>query len=764
MDSFFYSGLKMDPNSEPRAKIPKLDNTKCCKCNKFFRKGNIKKANIFVTKEDVKEFYAKYNYLATVDEIICDKCYATLRAQKSKNQPNPSTSRQTIEVTEQLGEALSQCSVENSDHSEIPSEPASQHVSQCSMEDNDQSEVPSSGPDSQHLFTSSQQSSEPGSDYHYSQDVTSPKKDTVTMIMDRVCITKSQCFICKSTTGLIDVPFQARLQVFIKRRLFIPKRNRCCSDHLIKKRFYDNTILEFRVQSDESEIEIEELKTFLDSLSNKVDERLHDKIGEFSISSERLKVLTGYDWDTILELADMLNKNLRSSHNRNIVQALVIFLFKLRSGNSDQLIAAILELTETVVRDSVKSVLNCFRTKVLPNMFGVDAYSREFLLQQMSEAAKLLFDLTDVLIIIADGTYLRHEKSANNIYQRKSYSGQKKVPLCKPFTICTTNGFVIDLAGPFEGKLNDAEILKRILDDPHGISNKLKKGDVFILDRGFRDVKKYLEQKGYIVFMPALKGKRDQLTTQESNDTRFVTKIRWVVEAVHGWIAQKCKLLHHQFRNQLLPEAATYCKTACFLYNLKGQRFNCNKENLEIIVNRMKALKAVPNSLAEKVQAANYNRKSVPFAEITSEDLLDFPELTLEDLEIFFTGSYQVSQAISYLGEMLDEQGKLPLSYLIEDSGIVRFEVRSRHINSKTYKCYIHYDGDNVGLSAIQGYCCSCANGLRTIGSCSHVAALIFHLSYGRFLSKTIRPAETLTNLFDVDNVCPVIEEDSDED
>ena len=48
-----------------------------------------------------------------------------------------------------------------------------------------------------------------------------------------------------------------------------------------------------------------------------------------------------------------------------------------------------------------------------------------------TEITRKLFDVSDNLFIICDGTYTRHEKSTNNEYQRKSFSGQKKVPLCK---------------------------------------------------------------------------------------------------------------------------------------------------------------------------------------------------------------------------------------------------------------------------------------------------------------------------------------------
>lgn len=171
--------------------------------------------------------------------------------------------------------------------------------------------------------------------------------------------------------------------------------------------------------------------------------------------------------------------------------------------------------------------------------------------------------------------------------------------------------------------------------DPHGISSILRPGDYFILDRGFRDVKNFLEAKGYKVLMPALKGKHGQLTTKEANDSRFVTKIRWVVEAVHGQIAQKCKLLHNQFYNRALSDARTYCQIACLLHNLFGKRLNSDNNKLHIIIDRMKLTKNNDNILAQKVACANYNRKTVPFNKQSSNELIDFPEMTLEELEIF---------------------------------------------------------------------------------------------------------------------------------
>lgn len=214
----------------------------------------------------------------------------------------------------------------------------------------------------------------------------------------------------------------------------------------------------------------------------------------------------------------------------------------------------------------------------------------------------------------------------------------------------------------------------------------------------------------------------------------------------------------------MLTAAGDYYRIACFLYNEFGKRLNMENEKTELIVERMKSANLEVNALAEFVSSHNYDMKRVPFQSVSSTEILDFPELTLEDLEVFFTGSYQLSQMISYLGEMLEDDNTLNLKFIKEAPNIIRFDVKSRHISAKTYKCYVKYNTESVGIEAIEGYCCNCANGLRTICCCSHIASLIYYLSYGRYLSRIVKPAEMLSHIFDVDNICPVIYEDSDDD
>ena len=88
---------------------------------------------------------------------------------------------------------------------------------------------------------------------------------------------------------------------------------------------------------------------------------------------------------------------------------------------------------------------------------------------------KSLYDLNDdQFCIIGDGTYCYCEKSTNNSVQKLCFSVQKSRHLVKPFVICTANGFIIDVYGPFPAAANDASILKHILETNEDLKNLIK--------------------------------------------------------------------------------------------------------------------------------------------------------------------------------------------------------------------------------------------------------------------------------------------------
>jgi len=583
--------------------------------------------------------------------------------------------------------------------------------------------------------------------------------------IQRTISTHKYCCLCSATTNLSVIPEEARMQSYIKTKIYIPVSNRCCRHHLIKNRFYDEDLGLLKVYSNSSSLSASELTKMMGSLSIKCDSSLYDKIGDYSLSEKQLLVFTGLTWESIILLRDMMI-SMRNRQTRTITQALVVFLFKLRTGNSNAILASILQLeNEQLISEYSSAIVKSFQEDVLPFHFGLTSSNRNDLIQNHTiEIAKNLFANHQNVMLICDGTYARHQKSTNNEFQRKSFSGQKKVPLCKPFTICATDGYVIDMLGPYPANLNDAEILKILLQDPNGLCKLLKEDDYVVLDRGFRDVKAELELKKINVLMPALKGKRKQLTTNESNESRYVTKIRWAVEAVHGILKQKYRLLDHKLDNKMLPKIGTYFRIASFLNNQFGKRLKSDTECSDDILEKMRTRRDIENSLAIEAEEKGWLRKKIIFQNISSDDILDFPEMTERDLKILFTGSYQLSQAISYLAEMVDKDGKVNLQFVKDEMNVLKLQVQSRHISRKMYRCFVKYKPNSVGISGLLQYACDCANGRRTVGCCSHIAAIVYYLAHARYLSKLLKPAEILSKMFQQNDITPVIEENSDED
>lgn len=585
----------------------------------------------------------------------------------------------------------------------------------------------------------------------------SPELDYVLLPIQRTSCSEKYCIVCGALDNRLRVPFEARLHCYSKMKIFIPNGARICREHLLNSRFYQDDLDKIKVCSQSSRISVNEVTRLIEGLKIESNKSLLNQAADFELSDDRFKTLTGLTIENFKVLRSMI-KSSKDSVNRTVNESLIIFLFKLRTGSSNRNISTIFKLkNDQLVSACVDSIIDSFEKDILPENFGVKRYKtdeeREVARKELIEkhtsgnARKLLKSEPNQLALIFDGTYLKHQKSSNNEYQRKAFSGQKKVPLAKPFTICTTNGLQVDSCGPFEGTKNDAEITKKVLADPKSVFSLMRPGDIIIVDRGFRDVKNILEEKGFKVMMPALKLKRKQLPTKEANESRIVTKLRWVIEALHGQMKQKYKLFHHMLDNKLLPKVKLLYRIACYLNNTFGKRFKTDSTISNEIIDRMLNPVYSTNTLANIVENENWHRKSKLFEKLKATDLADFPEITERDLKILFSGTYQLAMAISYLAEMLDEQGDLQLKY-IKNKNIVAVSVQSRHSNRKVYKCYIEYKPNTDGIGGIKRYTCDCPNGLRTIGCCCHVASIIYYLSNARYHSRILKPAEKLTTLF----------------
>lgn len=143
--------------------------------------------------------------------------------------------------------------------------------------------------------------------------------------------------------------------------------------------------------------------------------------------------------------------------------------------------------------------------------------------------------------------------------------------------------------------------------------------------------------------------------------------------------------------------------------------------------------------MAEYVSTNNLNRQRVAFVPLdgNSPDFKDFPQLTFEYLMLFTLGSYHLKIARSYCHEHTRPNGDYIIDmfryqHLINNKILIRGRIQSRHIRRKQYYTYILLNPTQHGRQSIEEYYCSCIHGRRTVGSCAHIASIVYYLSWAR--------------------------------
>ncbi|CAF1406797.1 unnamed protein product [Didymodactylos carnosus] len=301
----------------------------------------------------------------------------------------------------------------------------------------------------------------------------------------------------------------------------------------------------------------EELKT-KDCKTNESNQNppLNYNDDDTSMSDANYHVLTGLTRDQFNDLCSEIPPSaLRHTDIRSPRTAIVCLLVKLRLGLSHQTLCTLFSGEDkrkmTRILDSGCTAITRY---FVPKHLGFDHIERQKVIDNHTRPlAKILLGDNDPnkALIILDGIYCYTQKSANNLLQRRAYSLHKGKPLVKPMMIVSSDGYIISVMGPYlaDGRNNDAEITKNIIyNNKQGFTDWLHPEDLVIVDRGFRYCISDLEKFGYKPKMPCfLKKDQSQFTTNKANQTRFITKIRWVIESANGRVKK------WQFFNKIIP-------------------------------------------------------------------------------------------------------------------------------------------------------------------------------------------------------------------
>lgn len=185
----------------------------------------------------------------------------------------------------------------------------------------------------------------------------------------------------------------------------------------------------------------------------------------------------------------------------------------------------------------------------------------------------------------------------------------------------------------------------------------LKPNDIFLLDRGIRDCIQKLENEyGFIAKMPALIQKnQSQLTTEEANSSRLVTKCRWVVEVTNAFLKSSFKALR-DVNNKSLDHTIVDYRIAAALINKYFNRLHSDIDKSSVIVRLMKEKLAISTNEVQEFVKEHQLHKASQFNKIDdAETISDFPHLSIDDLKMLTLGSYQLFQSKGYIAEHISK-------------------------------------------------------------------------------------------------------------
>ncbi|XP_061196609.1 uncharacterized protein LOC133204881 [Saccostrea echinata] len=435
--------------------------------------------------------------------------------------------------------------------------------------------------------------------------------------------------------------------------------------------------------------------------------------------------------------------NIRATQTRSIRTCIAILLMKLKSGLDNQMLATLFNMTKFQIRRAVHSARRALMKDFVPRNLGfahitrndiIDSHTRPLAQQMFSTVG------STPAILVLDGTYIYIQKSGNYTFSRRSYSMHKHRPLLKPMMIVSTTGYIVSVFGPYlaDPRNNDALILNHsVKSNTEEMKSWIREDDVFVVDRGFRDSEDMLTDLGIKVEMPAFlqKGKR-QLTTEEANCSRLVTKVRWVVESVNGRI-KTWKYLGKTLPNTQIPYIGDYLRIVCSICNKYRPPINTGTfEDDLAIATKMTMLAKQSNELQSFVQENGLDKRSMKWQKLDAEETstcITFPKLTEDEIRELTIGVYQLKTAKSYSSEHFTDDGSFEVLVSNEIPNIISARIQSRHVSSKKYSLWVKYD------TSILSWYCTCKNGARVVGMCGHIACVIWFLSYARHQKEEVR-------------------------
>lgn len=440
------------------------------------------------------------------------------------------------------------------------------------------------------------------------------------------------------------------------------------------------------------------------------------------MDDEKCYTLTGLHHYQFLELFDEIShKESKSRHS--LLTGLGLYLTRLRTGLSIHQLSSFFEnISYDQAKRLIRTVRKCLDEDFMPKWLGFKVTSRKEVLEDhTTNKAKILLNLdNDDIVTIWDGTYIYTEKPSSYSLQKNLYSMHKHRTLVKFMMIVASDGYIIDVIGPFvsDSSNNDASMTKHILEKIEGAKNWFLQDNVFIVDRGFLDATEYLKRHNYKVRMPSFLEKKEKaLSVSDANQTRIVTSLRWVVESANGRI-KRWNFWRNTVRNRDFEFIEQDFKITSALINKFRSQLSKNNDAESIDTYREMLVKCQQDNPLKSYVESVSNRVSK--SRLKKPEEIEFPQLSEAYIKSLTFGIYQLKQSYLYTQEHINPNGDYIFEYFSEESNLIRVKIHSRFSSTTIHSVWVLFSLDQ-NEEPIKHYYCTCKCGSRVVGACAHV-------------------------------------------
>ena len=211
----------------------------------------------------------------------------------------------------------------------------------------------------------------------------------------------------------------ARIEFYLKSGIFIPYGNRCCQTHFNEANLLNNhELANIKESYSSTDFDSDQINRFLKELRDyylstaTTFARFEDIL---LVTNQLCYDFTGFTKDEFFFILNEL-KSLNNSPERTKGQALVIFLTWLKTGITQTNLAIFFGIEKRqCISDYCDQVRRAFEKDFVDKFLGANHLTRDQWLEKNTILVKELYNLNDdQLSLIADGTYIYCQKSANN--------------------------------------------------------------------------------------------------------------------------------------------------------------------------------------------------------------------------------------------------------------------------------------------------------------------------------------------------------------